>query len=108
MIDGLSPGLTNAQISCRVYPYGGLPVQWAVVFTDATANAAFLNNIRALESDGLPIRRQRRDLFKLNGFIGYRAHLFAGDTTAAARPWQAAIAIDISMPNHLLAFIFES
>jgi hypothetical protein len=78
-----------------------------VVFTDAATNAALLDHIWALNGDGLSIRSQHHCLFKLNGFLRDGAHLLTGDTAAATCPRQAAIAIDIGMPNNPLAFIFK-
>jgi hypothetical protein len=101
------PELVNAKICWRVDPNSGLPGKWAIIFADATANATFLDNIRSLESDRLSIRSDCLHDLELNGFLRHRTHFLAGDTASSTCPWQAAIAVNIGMPNHFLALFFK-
>lgn len=101
------PRYGNSQIRRRVNADGGLPAKRAVVLADATADAALVEHVRALEGEGLTIGRPHLYLLELNGFFGQGTHLFAGNTATATGPRQAAIAIDISVPDNRLAFFFK-
>jgi len=107
LLGGMLPGKSNSQFRWRVDTDSGLPVERAVVLADAAADAALVDHVRALEGGGLSIGHPHLYVLELDGLLGQWTHLLASDTATPTGPRQAAIAVNIGVPDNRLAFVLK-